>query len=90
MGQRVFLTLAQKYGTYYLVTIKPYKTVKIKIKKKKPESFPCSLCKAYIDRVGFLEKIKKPELFFKEQVIFQMLVKTYLQLTKSYAIIKAT
>ena len=25
MGQRVFLTLAQKFGIYYLITIKPYK-----------------------------------------------------------------
>ena len=72
MGQRVFLTLAQKYGTYFLMTIKPYKTFKIKIKKGKLESCPCSLCKAYIDRVGFHQKIKRPELIFKEQVILQM------------------
>ena len=35
-------------------TIQNLNTLKIKIKKRKPENCPCRLCKVYIDRVCFL------------------------------------
>ena len=58
-------------------TIQNLDTLKIKIKKWKPENCPSMLCKVYNDRVGFLQKkVKKAELFFTEQVIWYNVVKT--------------
>ena len=49
LGPKIWDILPDDYKT-----IQNLDTFKIKIKKWKPEDFPCRLCKVYIDRVGFL------------------------------------
>ena len=74
-------------------TLQNLDTFKIKIKKWKPENCPCRLCKVkvMIEQV-FFKKVKKPELFFTEQVILHNVLKmlssqskhkTYSQLNES-------
>ena len=49
LGPKIWDILPDDYKT-----IQNLNTLKIKIKKWKPENCPCRLCKVYIDRVGFL------------------------------------
>ena len=49
LGPKIWDILPNDYKT-----IQNLNTLKIKIKKWKPENCPCRLCKVYIDRVRFL------------------------------------
>ena len=49
LGRKIWDILPDDYKV-----IQNLDTFKIKIKKWKPENYPCKLCKVYIDRVGFL------------------------------------
>ena len=58
LGPQIWDILPDDYKT-----IQNLDTFKIKIKKRKPENYPCSLCIIYIDR-GFLLKSQKAWIIF--------------------------
>ena len=78
-GTGVFLTLAQKFGIYYLMTIKPYKIwirLKLKLKGRNQKIVRVGFVNFTLIEQVFFKKVKKPELFFTEQVILLNVLKT--------------